>query len=295
MEDRRVRVGVVGANSRSGAALISYLSASEPEISWRGFVRHDPANEGAGELIRVSNYDAISVDDLAGCDALINFVGVVDAASEKEFHAVNVALPQALVAKAVDAGIAHFLQMSSLSLHGPLPFIDSEAPLRPTTAYGRSKLDAERAIASAPANMVVTLLRVPTIYGQGTESKLATLAGVMRKVPVFPAPKPLPRRSVISHANLARLLVHLLAERTGGVVYGADPEPFTLELLSQILPNRPRIASLPKAAFAPLRLLAPGIYASLYESGEIAPELLLRTAGLLSTRSSLERCFGSNG
>lgn len=294
LENDFVLVGVVGVKSRSGAAFIEYIRRHEPDIAYRGFARECDTHVEDPNVVCVARYDAIPAEALSGCDAIINFVGSVTASSSEELWAVNVAVPRSLTAIASEARIPHLIQMSSLSLHGPLHLIGSGAPLKPTTDYGRSKLAAERAIIEhRQSDLVVTLLRVPTIYGRRTPSKLEKLVAIMRRLPIFPAPAPLPRRSVISHENLARFLVHLLRERPDGVVYGADPDPFTLDMLAQVLPNRPRIVHLPAALFRPLRTIAPGAYASLYEPGEIGEALLLRPPGLITTLAALRSAFGS--
>jgi UDP-glucose 4-epimerase len=289
-------VGIVGARSRSAVAFRKFVEANAPDVGCRSFIRGTaaPGEAANGSEVTVSDYDRISPDMLAGCDAVINFVGVVGTKNYAELHRLNVTVPERLVEASMKAHVGHFIQMSSLSLHGPLPWIDRNAPLRPTNDYGRSKLEAETAIAQTASDLLaVTLLRVPTIYGVDGPSKLRTLARILRRVPVIPAPSPLPARSVISHANLSRVLLHILQEKPRGVVYAADPQPFALDMMARVVPGRHAILKVPGALLKPLSWIAPGAYVSLYESGEIDPNLLVQPfTGSIPTEQALTEAFG---
>lgn len=289
-------VGIVGARSRSAVAFRKFVEANASDIGCRSFIRGAaaPAKAANGSVVTVSDYERISPDMLAGCDAVINFVGVVGAKNYAELYRLNVTVPERLVEASMKADVGHFIQMSSLSLHGPLPWIDRNAPLRPTNDYGRSKLEAETAIAKAASgSLAVTLLRVPTIYGVDGPSKLGTLAKILRRLPVIPAPSRLPARSVISHANLSRVLLHILLEKPKGVLYAADPQPFTLDMMARVVPGRHAVLRVPAAMLKPLSWIAPGAYVSLYESGEIDPDLLVQPlAGLIATEQALADAFG---
>ena len=289
-----MKVGLIGGQSRSALALTRYARRADPELEFVAFTRRQPAVHDATETRVMPGYDAIAADDLSGCDVVINFVGATRAADRAEFSRINAQIPAALARAAKQARARHFIHLSSLSIHGPARWIGPSTPIAPTTDYGRSKAEAEARLREiAEPGFPVTLVRIPTVYGPSGRSKIGSLAAALRRLPAFPVPPALPRRSVISHDNLARVLLELVADARDGVVYAADPEPFDLATLTAILPAGPRLLTVPSRTFAPLKALAPSLYQSLYETMEIDPALLLEPDRhpLRTTRLSLADAF----
>lgn len=290
-----MKAALIGGHSRSALALVRFARAHQPGTTFVAFVRRDaPVGEGA-QVRQVSDYAEIGAADLVGCDAVINFVGATQTRDKAELNRVNAALPAALASAARAAGAGQFIHLSSLSLHGRAAWIGAGAAIAPVTDYGRSKADAENRLRELDADgFAIALLRIPAIYGPGAKSKIGTLAAALRRVPAFPVPATLPRRSVISHDNLARVLLELLASGRGGIVYAADPEPFDLPTFAEILPTRPRPVRVPGFLLQPLKALAPSLHNSLYEPMEIDPALLIEPERhpLRPTRASLADAFG---
>ena len=95
--------------------------------------------------------------------------GIVKARSADEFFAVNVGGTSNLIdaARARGAALRRFVHVSSLEACGPSADgrpvrVDQENPV---TAYGRSKLSAEKVVLAAKDEMPVTILRPGAIYG----------------------------------------------------------------------------------------------------------------------------------
>jgi UDP-glucose 4-epimerase len=276
---------------------MQFVQRHDLDIRIRTFVRDHPPGryDTDAEVICVKDYGRISPAQFAGCEAVINFVGIARARDPRQLMAVNVELARSLAIAARDAGVSQFVHLSSLSLHGAVPRITNETAIAPTSRYGASKAEAEAALkALATEDFVLTMLRIPAIYGRGARSKIGDLARLFANIPVFPAPTPMPRRSVISHDNLARVLLQLLQDRCRGVVYAADPQPFTLELLAQVFP-RMRLLRVPALALEPLRLACPTVHHRLYESMEVDGNLLFepRLYPLQSTAASLTDAFAA--
>ncbi|MBE0567903.1 MAG: NAD-dependent epimerase/dehydratase family protein [Krumholzibacteria bacterium] len=112
---------------------------------------------------------------LAGTAGLIHCAGVVAALDEAGFRHGNVATTAALLEAAAatwteplpDPAPA-FVLVSSLAAHGPAPLerpaVETD-PSAPVTAYGRSKREAERLVATAPGLFRRAVLRPPSLYG----------------------------------------------------------------------------------------------------------------------------------
>jgi nucleoside-diphosphate-sugar epimerase len=129
------------------------------------------------------------------------------------------------------ARVKRFIFLSSIRAQiGPMAgavVSENHAPA-PTDAYGRSKLEAEQALAELEMDWVA--LRPVLVYGQGMKGNLATLAKLAR------SPYPLPlgglkaQRSLLSVDNLVDAVDTVLAApgplRRPLIV--ADPEPMTV-------------------------------------------------------------------
>lgn len=108
-------------------------------------------------------------DAVEGVDAIVHCAGIVKARSSDEFFMVNVGGTSNLVdaARRLGKSLKRFVHVSSLEAAGPsedggpVP-VDQENPV---TAYGRSKLAAEKVVLAAKDEIAVTLLRPGAIYG----------------------------------------------------------------------------------------------------------------------------------
>lgn len=122
------------------------------------------------ELAEGSVEDRASVDRaMKGVDAVVHSAGVVKALSESAFFETNTQGTVNLLdsAKANAPGLKRFVHISSLEACGPsldgrpVP-LDQE---RPVTAYGRSKLAAEKEVLARKKELAVVILRPAAIYG----------------------------------------------------------------------------------------------------------------------------------
>jgi nucleoside-diphosphate-sugar epimerase len=143
------------------------------------------------ELAEGSVEDRASVDRaMKGVDAVIHSAGLVKARCEADFFECNtqgtVNLLDAAIAHA--PGLRRFVHVSSLEACGPS--LDGQpVPLeqeRPVTAYGRSKLAAEKEVIGRRDKLPVVVLRPAAIYGpRDVEILEAFRAARRRQYPVI--------------------------------------------------------------------------------------------------------------
>lgn len=177
---------------------------------------------------------------------------------EEEYRRLNVDLTRLLVDGAVAAGVERFVFMSSVKVlgeGGPQPGRASDEP-RPASAYGRTKLEAERLVhAAAAAGLHTAVLRAPLIYGPGVKGNLQAMfeAIVRRRLP--PLPDTGNRRSLVDVRDVVRALI-LLAEdpRAAGRTYiVTDGQEYSTRricaLVEQALGRRPQRAAIPHGVF----------------------------------------------
>lgn len=115
---------------------------------------------------------------------------VIHCAASLDFHArtarlqqINVQATMRLFRWCQDAGVQHFVFLSSIEACGPVALADvpaaEETSARPVSSYGRSKLEAEKQLAAAVdtrARTGATILRLGNVYGEGSAFSIADLA-----------------------------------------------------------------------------------------------------------------------
>lgn len=210
---------VVGGGSRIAAALVPLLG---PQAS---FVSRRVAGLPNERL--VGDYGSVPTSFFANADCVINCVGIsagVDAMLER----VNVAIALNLARTARDSGVRRFIQISSFSVYGHAAIIDASALPEPVGAYGRSKLKADtELLALANDTFSPVLLRLPLIYDHDSMGKLGQLLRIWTRLRLLPVPKDDVERAMISAELAAEVVARLGRDSCDGVVFAADPEPFT--------------------------------------------------------------------
>jgi nucleoside-diphosphate-sugar epimerase len=123
---------------------------------------------------------------VAGVDAVVHVAGIVKARKPAEFFEVNTQGTKNLLDAALErGGLQRFVYVSSLAAVGPSADgtpVPEDAQPRPVTHYGRSKLEAERAVLAAAGKLPVTVIRPPLIYGPRDRETLAFFTSVRNGV-----------------------------------------------------------------------------------------------------------------
>ena len=211
------------------------------------------ASAVVGDLTRPMNMAAA----LSDVDAVVHSAGLAHAMSgapEDDYRTLNTEATRRLAEAAARAKVRRFIFLSSIRAQcgamSPHAVGEDDAPA-PTEAYGRSKLEAERALAETGLDWVA--LRPVLVYGPGVKGNMAALLRLAR------SPYPLPlgglsgRRSLISTESLAAA-VDTVLQAPGPLnraLVAADPDPQTLpEMvvgLRRGLDRSPRLLPVPPA------------------------------------------------
>ncbi|MGH7270215.1 MAG: NAD-dependent epimerase/dehydratase family protein, partial [Polyangiaceae bacterium] len=189
-----MKVLVTGASGFLGGHIVERLSQRGDAV--RALVRSTSNRKYIEALARVELFEG-SVEDfdrvreaVEGVDAIIHVAGLVKARSTDEFFAINVGGTSNLIqaargARSGSAGtVKRFVFVSSLEACGPsadgspVP-ADQESPV---TAYGRSKLAAEKVVLSAKDDLSVIILRPGAIYGPRDGEILDLFKSIQRGV-----------------------------------------------------------------------------------------------------------------
>ena len=186
------------------------------------------------ELAEGSVEDRAGIDRaMKGVDAVVHSAGVVKATSEEAFRATNtqgtVNLLESALANA--PGLKRFVHISSLEACGPsldgapVP-VDQE---RPVTAYGRSKLAAEKEVLARKDKLPVVLIRPAAIYGPRDVEIFVAFQAAARRL--FPAISDGSMRACYTYASdCARACIQAITADvpSGSIYFVDDGEPITM-------------------------------------------------------------------
>jgi nucleoside-diphosphate-sugar epimerase len=183
-----------------------------------------------GDLAKPQNMSAA----LEGADAVIHSAGLAHGMSgipEDDYRLLNTEATIRLARAARRAGAKRFVFLSSIRAQcgSTADSVVTEAvEPRPTDAYGRSKLAAERGLAELDLDWVS--LRAVLVYGPGVKGNMARLMQLARSPFPLPLANIRARRSLLALENLSAAIETVLAAQgtLRRVFVAADPEALTI-------------------------------------------------------------------
>jgi nucleoside-diphosphate-sugar epimerase len=249
-----VRVLVTGGTGFIGSHLIERLAGAGHQVAAlaRSPRKAEFVSHLGAEPLRADLREPVALARAVRDRELIFHVaGLVKARNEDEFQCVNRDGTRDLVRAAEAVGRPRFVLVSSLAAAGPsVPGTcrKDEDPPAPVTAYGRSKLAAERVVRKC--DLPWTIVRPPMVYGpRDTEVFKAFRAARYGLAPVFGAGD-----QELSAIHVADLVAALTAvsesvQAVGKTYCACHPERFTnLDFVlgvGRALGREPRVIRLP--------------------------------------------------
>lgn len=275
-----------------GLSRSSNIAASPPGVEWR---RVDYSSVGA---LAAALTGADTIVHVAGRAHVLRGGG--SSSSSAEFHDANVGVTSRIAMAAARAGARRVIFVSSVAavasssdvrLHG-------DEATQPDSAYGASKLAAERALSQVvrETDLNAAILRPPMIYGPGMRGNPLRLFGLVARGLPLPFGAIRNERSIVFVGNLASAIVQL-AE--------ADPMSLTSFVRDEEEPSTPRLVrSIANALHVPVRLwpFPPRVLRAAGALGDMLPDVipfplshsaaLGLTSSLLLDASTLARAIG---
>jgi UDP-N-acetyl-alpha-D-quinovosamine dehydrogenase len=257
-----VRVVVSGARGFVGRHVVQALAARGVEVV--ALERSPSPARAPGVALELVATDA---DDegtllraLGGSEAVVHLAALVhDKGHRTADHArVNRDYSLRLAGAAAAAGVARFVFMSTIKVHGdsaPAPLCES-SPLAPADAYAESKCQAERGLRDLDGSLATLSVRSPLVYGAGVRANFARLLRAVAERRPLPLGAIANRRSLIYVENLADVLSTLaLAPARGASSYvvcdGEDlSTPELVRRVGTALGVSPRLLDVPESVLA---------------------------------------------
>ncbi len=211
------RVLVTGGNGFVGRAVLPHLIGRGYRVR-AALHRETPLPDGVEAVVVGSLEQPIDwrpvlddVDAVVHLAARVHVMGETGAEAWERYRRLNVEATRHLAAAAAAAGVRRFLLMSSVKALGEgtggsegaaVPLTETTVPA-PADPYGRSKLEAEQALAAAAGAMAWVALRPPLVYGPGVGANFRRLMTLCRRGLPLPLAGIDHRRSLIFVGNLA--------------------------------------------------------------------------------------------
>ena len=216
---------VLGGSGFVGLHLISRLARPglEIRVPSRRPVRHREVQIVPGaKLIEADIFDPAQLDRaVAGCDAVVNLVAILNQSGSGEFKRVHEELPELVVDACKNNNVSRLLHMSSLK----------SDPDKGSSEYARTKGRGEQ-IALAAEKLDVTSFRPSVIFGHN-DKFFNLFATFLRLGPVFPLGSPNARFAPVWVGDVVEAMVRALDDRsTWGRAYElCGPKVYTLKEL----------------------------------------------------------------
>jgi nucleoside-diphosphate-sugar epimerase len=246
-----MRVAVTGARGYVGGAVVRALLERGHTVA--ALVRGPaPGLDVRVRPVTGDVRDVKAIEDLVrGADAVAHTAAWVHksadhATARAECFSVNVDGTRTVIDALAAQGRGHLVYVSSIAVYGgPIEGATESAALHPTTAYGRSKLEAEHLVLAAAAAGRITgcVLRPSVVYGAGAPGNTERLLSLVRRAAIPMVRGGENRKSVIHVDDLARVVVAALEkrEKVNGGVYNVAGGALSVREMARALAEGARV------------------------------------------------------
>jgi len=168
--------------------------------------------------------------NFTGSHAVLHLAALVHqmkGAPESEYFKINSDLAIETALKAKKEGVKHFVFMSTIKVYGESttdkPPFNEKSECIPEDPYGKSKLEAEKRIASLEDdNFKVAIIRSPLVYGPGVKANMYNLIKLIDKLPLLPLGNIKNKRSFVYIDNLTALIDCIITLGASGIYIARD-------------------------------------------------------------------------
>ncbi len=247
---------VTGATGFIGRVLCRKLS--NRGVLVRGLARRSAEGPWGGLVVADISGESVPDDICDGVDTVFHLAGKVHALSEvkggeKEYIEANVEGTRRMLEAGAAARLERFVFVSSVKAggEGGDVCLDEAMEDKPETAYGRSKLQAERVVFkfARKHEMHAAVLRLPLVYGPGQKGNLARMLRAVSASRFPPLPDFGNHRSMVHVEDVAEaaILAAETPQANGQTYIVTDGRPYSTRELYALMRvalgrRRPRLS-----------------------------------------------------
>jgi nucleoside-diphosphate-sugar epimerase len=262
MSGSQVKHLVIGGGSRI-ARVLSRILDPAPQVVQRRL------GEPHANYFLVDSYDYVPAGAFVGATCVINCVGI-SKGDEASFNHVNVELPFRIAEMAKAAGVRQMIHISSFSVYGHAKLVSASTATAPSSAYGWSKLCGdERLLTLADEHFAMSILRLPLVYGGGSNGKLERLMRWWMRLCVLPVPIGDVSRAMIGVDLAAEVIAALSHAPRPGIFLAADPHPFAYATAARASGNRLACLPIPRVMTDLVERAVPAIGTRLFADSRL--------------------------
>ncbi len=216
--------------------------------------------------------------DFSGFDTVLNLAAAVHGGKCKkagEYFSVNRDLAEEFARCARNAGIRHFIQMSTTKVYGRFiegsdPW-DETSPCFPTDPYGRSKYEAELLLKKLEdENFMVSIIRTPLVYGPGVKANMLNLIRLVEKFRTIPLGGVNNLRNFTCVENLSGFIDRIIEKKASGTFIAMDEKPVSttelIQLIAAAMNKYIRLVRIPEPLVSTGKIIHPGLFEPLFGS-----------------------------
>ncbi|QMV51959.1 NAD-dependent epimerase/dehydratase family protein [Ewingella americana] len=282
-----MKILITGATGFVGSGLIKTLEERKYHVvgTSRQTRAGVPSNLiNVGDISETTDWSSVLQD----CNTVVHTAGrahiLDDRAEDKlaEFRRVNCAATLKLAHDAENAGVKHFIFISSIGVNGNktegVPFNELSIP-QPTSDYAISKLEAEQALQAQFANspMSITIIRPALICGENAPGNIRRLLKIVASGLPLPFKGIKNKRGMVSLDNVISFIVACIeneSSRNELFVLADNDAPSTEEIVGSFssgMNKPPRVIWFPSSVLGLLLKIAgkKNLYEQLFGSLEI--------------------------
>lgn len=246
------KILITGSSGFVGKNLLSYFKQDQYQFKC---ILREAATAGKNDSTKQLTWRNLSVTDLDDIDAVIHLAGkahdLKNAADPCEYFTVNTDLTKQLFDIFLKSKAKDFIYFSSVKAAADTVegILDENVEPNPKTAYGQSKLAAEKYLLSKelPAGKRVFILRPCMIHGPANKGNLNLLYQFVKKGIPYPLAAFNNKRSFLSIDNLCFIIEQVMQDASvaSGIYNVADDVALSttevVTIISKVLKRKPRL------------------------------------------------------
>ena len=216
--------------------------------------------------------------DFKQFDIILHLAAIVHQSKkipQQEYFAVNRDLCVSVAREAKNAGVKHFIFLSTIKVYGTFsqgsePW-NEDSICHPDDSYGRSKYEAELELGKLDSpEFKVAIIRTPIVYGAGVSANILKLIKLIEKFPFLPFRDVNNNRHYTYVGNLIGFIDKIIEIRASGTFIVMDDSPISttnlVQTLAHFLHRKLFLFRVPKLIIMAGIRLRPAIFDRLYGS-----------------------------